>query len=370
MNTIVYTGFLALLWVIALFNGTGLGAAYHTTEYARIAALVVSCYLLYKDSCKRRSYFVPLRYFAVVAPLLVVFILVAQFNGKGWMAFDYLWVFLVVYTLSHTRPERETLYLVGIAYAVLGFVILFVYNFMSILSGWNDNSIAMIGLFSYMVFTIPFYGVRDKKSVIMLLLVGTVYSVLIWPTGSRSCILAIVLSWLIVFHILPLEKIFSSSGRLFLALQVPLVIALIGAFIAQNADVTVLERWSLSELGKPFFNGRDRMWLSAFRNLEDQFLLGTGNIAGNSYHHNCAVDCLASYGVVGYFLWIKLIHTVLKEALPYRRDICVGGALSAFILIFFQQSVERSLFSTAPNLIPYVILGLLLARVRVLKEQA
>ena len=76
-----------------------------------------------------------------------------------------------------------------------------------------------------------------------------------------------------------------------------------------------------------------------------------------------------SYGVLGYFLWIKLIHVILKEALPYRRDICAGGALAAFLLILWQQSTERGLFASDPNLIPYVILGLLLARVRSLKEE-
>ena len=75
-------------------------------------------------------------------------------------------------------------------------------------------------------------------------------------------------------------------------------------------------------------------------------------------------------GVLGYFLWIKLFHVILKEALPYRRDICAGGALSVFLLILWQQSVERGLFTSGPNLIPYVILGLLMARVRALKEQA
>lgn len=370
MKTILYTALFVLLWVINLFNGTGLGATYHTTEYAQIAVLIISCYLMYRDSCRRQSYYMPKRYFVVVVPMVVLFVLVSLFNDKGWVAFEYLWVFLVVYALSHTRLERENLYLVGIAYAALGLVILVVFNYMTILKGWNENSIAMIGLFSYLVFVIPFYGMRDKKSVFMIVLVGTVYSALIWPTGSRSCILAIVLSWLIIFRVLPLEKLFRSSPRLFLALQIPLVIAIVGSLLARYGDVAVLDKWSLSEVGKTFFNGRDGLWHGAFQRLENNILFGSGNVAGDSYYHNCAVDCMSTYGVLGYFLWIKLFHVILKEALPYRRDICAGGALSVFLLILWQQSVERGLFTSGPNLIPYVILGLLMARVRALKEQA
>jgi hypothetical protein len=369
MKAILYTGFLVLLWAIDLLNGTGLGEAYRTTELARIAALVISLILLYRDTYRRRGCYVPMRYFLVGLPLLAVFILVSQFNGYDWIALDYLWVFLLVYILSHTRPNRQTLYLVGIAYAILGLAILYIFNYADALSGWNENSIAMIGLFSYLVFTIPFYGAQDWKSIFMLLLVGGAYTALIWPTDSRSCIIAIVFSWLVVFHLLPLEKIFSSRSMLLLSLQVPLVIALLGCLIAQNADVAVLDAWSLSELGKPFFNGRDTVWLEAFRNLKNHWLLGTGYIDSGTYH-NSAVACLVAYGAAGYSLWIMLFHVILKEALPYRRNICAGGALSAFLIIFWQQSVELGIFSTAPSLIPYIILGLMLGRVRGLKEEA
>lgn len=369
MKTIFFTGFMVVLWAVNLLNGTGLGQAYHTTEYARVAALLVGCWLLYRDNQKRRGWHMPARYFFVLLPLLTVFILVSLFNNAGWVGLEYMWVFLVVFILSHTRPDRSTLYLVGIAYAVLGLAILVIFNYFSVLKGWNSNSIAMIGLFSYMVFTIPFYGVRDKKSVFMLLLVGLVYTVLLWPINSRSCIMAIALAWLVVFHVLPLEKIFRSPVMLFLALQIPLVIAIIGSQVALHGDVTLLNTWSLEEVGKPFFNGRDELWLDAFRTLDKNFLFGTGDIEGQSYHHNSAVDCLAAYGVVGYALWITLFHTILKEALPYRRDICVGGALAAFLVIFWQQSVERGMLAAGPNLIPYVILGLLLARTRAVKEQ-
>ena len=112
--------------------------------------------------------------------------------------------------------------MVGIAYAVLGAAILFIFNYMDALDGWNPNSIAMIGLFSYLVFAIPFYGARDRQSVITLTLVGGAYVFLIWPTESRSCIIAILIALLIVFRVVPFEKIFRSSKGVTVALHVPL----------------------------------------------------------------------------------------------------------------------------------------------------
>ena len=46
----------------------------------------------------------------------------------------------------------------------------------------------------------------------------------------------------------------------------------------------------------------------------------------------------------------------------------VAGAISAFFIIFWQQSVELGIFAGSPTVIPYVVLGLLLARAGTLKE--
>ena len=94
----------------------------------------------------------------------------------------------------------------GAAYAVLGAAILFIFNYMDALSGWNANDIAMIGLFSFLTFIIPYFGARDKQSVFMLITVGVVYCVLLWPTDSRSCIIAIAASLPLIFRILPADR--------------------------------------------------------------------------------------------------------------------------------------------------------------------
>ena len=368
MSSILYTGGMVLLWAIALLNGTGLGAAFRTTEYARLLALAVALLLFVGNIRSKRGRIVPLEYFLIVFLMAVLFFTTSYLQGYNKIGLECLWVFLVTYIVSQTRPSHGDLYLVSLAYAVLGLAILFIWNYMSALDGWNPNSIAMIGLFNYLVFTIPYYGIRDVKSMIMISLVGAAYVYLIWPTDSRSCSIAIVLDLLIVFRVIPIEKMLKSKGLTYLALHIPLLVALFGCLLAATADMGALNAWSLDEFGKTLFSGREETWKNAMTMISNKLLFGTGYVDVGIYH-NSAVACLVAYGVVGYSLWIGLFAIMLKDVLPWRKDVCVAGAVSVFFVIFWQQSVELGIFAASPNLIPYAVLGMMLARSKALKEQ-
>ncbi len=368
MHTIIYTCGMVLLWLINLLNGTGIGNAYRTTEYARLIAVAIILFLMCLRASRNGQWRAAKRYFYVLLPMALLFVVMPLINGYGWVGLNYLWVFLVTYLISQTRPDRKTLLWVGTAYAALGLAILFIFNYMDALDGWNKNTIAMIGLFSYLVFTIPYYGVRDWKSKLLLTLVGIAYVALIWPTESRSCSISVVLALILVFRVIPADTLLNTRKKLFWALQVPLIIALIGCAIALTADVEALNNWSLDKLGKTFFNGRDQIWLETFRNFEQNLLLGSGHVI-NGLYHNSAMACLAAYGILGYSLWIGLFYVMLKDALPFQHDVCIMGTATAFFVIFWQQSVELGLFSASPNLIPYIILGLMLGRIHCVRER-
>lgn len=368
MSSILYTGGMVLLWAIALLNGTGLGATYHTTEYARILALAVAALVFLWNARNRQGWLVPRDYFMSLVPMVLLFATVSFLQGYEKIGLECLWVFLVTYILSQTRPSHNDLYMVSTAYALLGLAILFIYNFMTALDGWNPNSIAMIGLFSFLVFTIPYYGIRNIRSMIMITLVGAAYVYLIWPTNSRSCSIAVVLGLLTAFRVIPIDKIFRAKWRVRLALHVPLLVALFGCMLAANADMNALNEWSIGEFGKTLFSGRETTWKTALETVMDNLLFGTGYVDVGIYH-NSAVANLVAYGVVGYGLWIWLFEIMVKETLPWREDICIAGAISAFFVIFWQQSVELGMFAASPNLIPYAVLGVMLARARTLEEQ-
>ena len=367
MNSVIYTGFMLFLWAVNLLNGTGLGTAYRTTEYARILLALIALLFLLDKIRDEGGCYVQKRYFFVLLPLALIFVSVSVFNGHGMMGIDYFWVFLVVFILYNTRPSTATLRLVGIAYAVLGLAILFIYQYTDVLKGWNPNAIAMIGLFSFLVFIIPYYGVRDFRSVVMLSLVGYAYCFLIWPTDSRSCAITIIISLLLSFRILSVEKTMTSSVGLFLALLVPLMVSGFVATVSGAGFIAELEQWSQRRFGKPLFNGRDLTWIQGFQQLWENPFFGSGYISSGIWH-NSALACLTAYGFAGYFLWIKLFHMLLKEAAPYVEDVCVIGCITTFMVIYWQQSVELGFFAPNPNLLPYAMLGILLGRINRLRS--
>ena len=368
MDSVIYTGFMMFLWAVSLFNGTGLGAAYRTTEYARILLTLIALLVLLNKVRKEGGCYVQKRYFSVLLPLVLIFVVGSVFNGHGMMGIDYLWAFLVVFILYNTRPTTATLRLAGMAYAVLGLAILFIYQYTDVLKGWNPNSIAMIGLFSFLIFIIPYYGARDFRSFVMLTLIGYAYGFLIWPTASRSCIIAIVTALLLSFRILSVEKVMNSSTGLFLALLVPLLVSGFVAIASGSSSLAALEQWSQTQLGKPLFNGRDTTWIQGFQQLWKNPFFGSGYIDSGIWH-NSALACLTAYGTIGYFLWIKLFHMLLKEATPYVKDVCVIGSMTAFVIIWWQQSVELGIFAPNPNLLPYAMLGILLGRINALRSR-
>jgi hypothetical protein len=368
MNSIIYIGFMAFLWVVNLFNGTGLGAAYRTTEYARIIMVFLAFLILMEKIRKEYGCFVQRRYFYELLSLFLVFVVVSYSKGQGWMAIDYLWVFLIVFILSNARPATSVLRWVALLYGALGFSILVIYNYTDVLKGWNPNSIAMIGLFSYLIFIIPFYGARDFRSFLMLALVGLAYTFLLRPTDSRSCMIAIVFVLLLSFRIISIERLLQSPSGLLIALLVPLIVACLVASLSGSGIIEEWNRWSMAEFGKPIFNGRDTTWLAGLRQMKENVLFGSGYISSGIWH-NSAMACLTAYGVIGYGLWIKLFHMILGDSAPYTGDICIAGGMSVFMVLYWQQSVELGLFSASPSLLPYVILGIILGRVNTVTSQ-
>lgn len=368
MDSLLYAGGMVVLWAFNLLNGTGLGNAYRTTEYAQILAVLLAAFMMWRRIRQDGICAVEKRYFYVIVLLAGTFITVSLLNGRKLMSLNYLWAYLIVFIFANTRPSRKTLKLVGFCYAALGLAILFIFNYMDALDKWNPNSIAMIGLFSYLVFVIPYFGARDLQSILMLTLVGGAYVFMLWPTESRSCIVALLAGLVLIFRVISIEKLLTSKTKVLIALLVPLLVAVTVCLLSLLGDVAGWDEWSMEKYGKPIFNGRDMTWREGLGRLNERFLFGSGFVNGG-FWHNSAVACIVAYGTVGYSLWIALFSLMLNDTIPYQKDVCVQGALTAFMVIYWQQSVELGFFSTTPNLIAYAILGILLGRCHYVREE-
>ena len=368
MNSILYTIGMVAIWGINLLNGSGLGAAYKTTELAMTVTLLLMIGCLCLQALKEGDINVPPRYFYTIFVMLLVFVGVSYFNDRGMDGVIGFWVYMLVYVLSRTKVTIEAQRLASICIGVLGLAILYIFDYMDVLKGWNTNSIAMIGLFSFLIFTIPFFGVTDWRGLLILPAIGAAYVFLIWPTDSRSCIIVILVALLIVLRVIPVKKMLSSSKMLFAILLVPLVVAVFVCLLSSFGDISGLAELNQEIFGKSLFNGRDEIWLDGFNQLWKTPLFGDGYVS-SGYWHNSAIACLTAFGTVGYFLWIMLFYMILKEGRPYLDDVCVTGSMVAFLLLSCHQSVELGIFAPNPSLLPYAMLGILLGRVNCLRSE-
>ena len=367
MNSILYTSLMAIIWFFNLFNNTGLGATYHTTEIARwiVYGMVIAVMLVrYKKVGKFR---INRRYFYTFGLFALFFVTVVFFHGYGMSSLNYLWAYLLIFLIGKVSVEEKTMRLTSLCFGFLGGFVLVVYNYGNILAGWNSNTIGMLGFNSFLVFLIPYFKTDKTRDKIFLTAVATGYSFLIYPTDSRSCILFATVGILFALSIIP-EVMLTGERNIIFWLLVPLSISIIVVLVSPTAIAYQLNLWSLEYFQKPFFNGRDHIWQYGFQSLSQHMITGTGNLNGG-YWHNSAITCLTAFGVIGFCLWIHSLKAILIQGMNYKQDSIVIGSMVAFLLIYIQQSVELGLLALNPNLMPYMMLGILIGRIKYLNEK-
>jgi hypothetical protein len=146
------------------------------------------------------------------------------------------------------------------------------------------------------------------------------------------------------------------------------MIALLVVGISKTEMAQKLDVWSYQQFNKPIFNGRDTIWEDGFQRLGNHILFGSGYLI-EGYWHNSAIACLTAYGLIGFGLWVNSIYYMIEKARVWIKDYIIEGCIVAFLVLYVQQSVELGLFAPNPNLIPYIMLGMMLGRIGYLKNQ-
>lgn len=368
MNSIIYTAIMTVLWILNLFNDSGFGQAYQTTERARIVIILLFLILIIFE-CKHESnhFWISRQDFLVFGLFSVLVVVISYIRNYGYMGAHYISVFMLVYILGKIRVHSSAMKWVSVIYMFLGILILYVFDYKSVLSGWNGNTIGMIGLYSFLIFLISFYDVKSIKNKLIIMGVAGIYAWLIGPTDSRSSILFAIIAVLFALSILPRKIILKNDKRYYTWLLLPLFIAICVVFVSHGSYMKYLDLWSLSKFNKPLFNGRNKLWESGFDILRKNVLLGSGTLEGN--WHNCIVTALVAYGCVGCFLWVKTFQKILAKGRYWINDKIVSGCIITFIIMYIQQSVELGLINEKPNILPYIVLGIMLGRVRLLDRR-
>lgn len=367
MNSIIYTIVMTILWLFNLFNGTGLGMAYQTTERARLIIYLVFLAIVLKKY-KHHQLWVERKDIYIFGGMAVVCVAIPMIKGNGMMGLHYLTGFILTYILSKLSVSKKAIRYTGVLYAIMGLGILYIYDYSSILSGWNGNSIGMIGLYSFLFLLISFSDIKHIQNKIIILAVTLVYMYLIEPTGSRSSTWFAIIAVLLILSIIPREFVIRTEGRIYLWLLLPMIIVLMVTYVSRMSYMQRLDAWSLQEFNKPIFNGRDKLWESGLTVLKNNVLLGRGELGGN--WHNCVLTALIAYGIIGGALWILSFQRILLKGKRWMKDSIVIGCIIIFLVIYVQQTVELGLICENPNYIPYIILGAMLGRIKSLKEDA
>lgn len=348
---------IALVWLFSLVNESGWGLSLQTGSKMNGLILLWAAYWC----LVRNKRYVPRVGRGLSWSIFLVFVVVAYLVSHKWDGASYLVSFLAIYCFSNICLTEKELSLSSLIVGLMGAGLITVYRSTAILSGWNDNAIAMLTLFSFIYFSIHFNSVKAAWHKYLCWGIALWYALQLMATESRG---AVLFMFAIVFLILYRQRarqLLSTRRFNALAIHLPLLIAIGTVVIAGTSYFQGLNAWSLSQFGKTIFNGRDELWLDGFNDIL-LYPLGRGDFTIN--YHNSAVACISVFGVVGYWLWSAFFKKCVDRLSLYVNDDMVYGCLCAFLVIYVQQSTELGFITPMPNMLPYMILGLGLGRVR------
>ena len=355
-----------LAFVFNLVNFSGLGAVYNTEHYTRLLLIVLTVVLLFRY--KIPVYRVTRGPFLWCMLMVAVFLFSAVLRGSLEDAFNCLTSFLIVYVFSQYALDGYTFKWLGRMLLFGSFSLLFIYLKLDVLSGWNENGIAMLCFFAYVCYAASTMfaarGMERKFAIVATILFIWMLS----ETNARSSMFASTVTLAVLLFPRSLGSFFSSKQTRRILFHAALILAVSLAALSTTSLYADLDLWSYNTFGKPLLNGRETAWRDGLKNLSSMLLFGRGNFKVNNWH-NWAMSLLTAHGVLGYISWTGFVQKLLAKGNPYIHDPYVLGLITAFLLSLLQQSAELGLIGSASiHLLPYMLLGLLLGRVRMLSS--
>lgn len=349
-----------LLWFVGFAYNTGFGEDHNIFDTAKkITIAVFAFFVIFLN----KKYHFTIESLLVAA--IVAFIIMANEIRQEESIQDYVWVWLLIPIMKPFGVEKSQMKWIGYIYGGLSTVVLLIGNVTDIFSGWDGNSVSMVQFFSYTVFISIFADIKNKKNIRNMVIFSLVYFYLLVVFKSRSAILFSAIMLLCMLSVIPFRRMLNKS-LILIMLIAPLIITIVVVSINELPLTESLNEWSLETFNKLIFNGRDILWEKGLETWRESFLIGNGDLEYERYH-NSAIIMLVATGSIGYILLIGVCYTILTRALKWTDDSVVYGLTTSFLMIWMQQSLELGMISAKPNVIPYMILGLIYARITTLE---
>lgn len=361
---LLYAGLTGVICLLSLLMGSGIGQAYHLSEIAMYG--VIALFLLLPFGRTIGGGLVPRREFFLMLAMALVFVLWPATRGNKLHGLEYAWLLLFPYVIGQLKLSEKDVRTIGLTCGAFGFVVVAVRLGFGIFGGWNENEIAMAGFFGCAVFMVAPWDTWGMKIFQKVMLV--VMTLMVLALDSRSCVIGMLILTAFGFGLLKRTPFTKKVWLRRIALLAPLLVALV-TVLFQNSDLfDQLNNWSMTYFDKPVFNGRNNIWEHGFILLSEKPLLGEGWIY-SGYWHNCALTVLSAFGILGYTLWILYFEFIMKDAAKFKEDACLICAIPAILTIMFQQSFELGLVSATGKMLPYLIMGIMLGRMRYLRDK-
>lgn len=351
------------VWLLSLLYSSGIGQQYDV--YGKVKIIVI-CLFIFNILVTKKFNKISKKMLFFFIYLIVNCTFTKLLYGSDIL--DYVWLYLLILLIGTLDIQESHVRAVSCIYGFLGLIVLFIYNYGSAFSGWNTNSIAIIGFFSFAVMTVSFNRNNSKWIICVLVIYFCVYCKWSSVLNSRGGILFAFIVLLGALKIIPFQKLLKTPDKILFVLLIPFMIALVISLIRNTSFAYSLDVWSQQTFNKPIFNGRDDLFYNGFLQWLKHPVLGNGNLSSANWH-NSAVTMLVGCGFVGFLIWIFGTRDILKKAIPYFDDNIVYGLIVGFVVIWLQQSVELGLVAAQANAIPYAMLGLLIGRINTLKKQ-
>lgn len=351
-----------LLWLVGFTYSTGFGQSYQIFEKLKLTVILVAAFYLV---LRKDNYNFKLTDILLVC--VVLFIAVYNYAQDDNSIVDYLCVWLIIPIIKLFTFNKRDHKWIGYIFGIASTGVLLIGNMTDVFENWDGNTVSLVQFFSYTIFISIFSEVRKTKNIIYLVVFSVIYFYLLAIFESRSAILFSALMLLCMLQIVPFKKMMNRTA-IFIILLIPLIIAIFVTSINELPFIEDLNSWSLRQFDKTIFSERDLIWESGIETWLKNPLVGNGNLSYNSYH-NSAITALVGVGAVGYVILIGVLYTIFKKALKWKHDSVVYGLTTSFLVIWAQQSVELGIVAKQPNVIPYLILGLICARIRTLEDK-
>lgn len=364
IKQVLLAGLAALVSALSLLARSGIGQQLQVYTYTSV--IVVGLFLLIPVGRTLGSGYARQREFFLTLGLVLVFVLWPASKNNLKQGLEYAWLLTFAYVFGQISFSEDDARAIGFGAGAFGFAVVIARVFLGILAGWNNNDIAMTGFMGCAVLSAVPWRTWGQKIFHKILLVAMTLMALF--LDSRSCVAGCLILCVFVFGFVKPRMFLKKAWLRRLMLVLPALIA-VGVVWFQNSQMFVdLNSWSMQYFNKPIFNGRNTIWETGLDMIRQTPWLGSGYI-NSGYWHNSAITLLTAFGLVGYILWICYFENILVDCQRWREDRCLALCLAAFLTIMVQQSFELGLVSTNGSMLPYLIIGIMLGRMRYLKQK-